>query len=184
MNTPLIPPEYESILRIGVILILIYGFYFIFRPSKKITLEKLSKTVYAPHKFAHFISYSSLLVFVFFAVLPFSFPEVEVGDFLIFMPVSLVFLTLTVLTLLKLKSSRIELLDKELYTKYGRKVNMIPYDEIIDAYYLQGHLHIVTTEKNRKGKPKHKLIPAIFEDMGALIENINRRACGGRCNVP
>ena len=111
-------------------------------------------------------------------------PDLDLEKLLLPIFFWVVFTVLFACGLLKLKNSRIELLDKELYTKYGRKVNMIPYDEIIGAYYLQGHLHIVTTEKNRKGKPKHKLIPAIFEDMGALIENINRRACGGRCNVP
>jgi hypothetical protein len=179
MDTPLIDPKYEPFLRAALITLLVFGFYAFFKPSSKFTRDTLSKSLYKPHRNWWYLCYIFLLMIVGLSFgIALGSPKFAFNFDSLVIPVVFfsIFFTVFVLGLKKLRSSHIELLEGELHTKYGRKENRIPYDQILDAYYHQGYLHIVLTEKNRKGMHKEKMIPAIFEDMGALIENIRQRA--------
>lgn len=181
MDIPLIDPKYEPFLRAALITLLVFGFYAFFKPSIKFTRDTLSKRFYKPHRNWWYLCYVGLLMLVVLSVgIALGSPNFAIDFDSLVIPVVFfsIFFAMFLLSIRKLSSSYIKLLDNELHTKYGRKENLIPYDQIIDAYYHYGYLHIVLVEKNRKGMHKEKLIPAIFENMGALIENIRQRSCG------
>jgi hypothetical protein len=183
MDASLIDPKYEPMLRAAVITLLVFGFYALFRPSSRFSTDALDKRVYRPSIYAKFIGYTGYLVVGFFVYLPFSFPKTESADFLLFGSIALIFGVITQISINKLKTSFIEVLDDELHTKYGRKENRIPYNQIIDAYCHYGYLHVVLLEKNRHGMHKEKRIPAIFANQGALLENIRQRAIGAAVHI-
>lgn len=179
MDTPLIDPKYEPVLRAAVITVLVFGLYAIFKPSSKFTQETLNKRVYKPHRNWWYMSYAFLLMLVSISVgliASRSNFSINLDSLLIPFVFFGVFFVIFFLSILKLRSSFIKILEDELYTKYGRKENRIPYDQIIDAYYHYGYLHIVLQEKNRHGMHKEKRIPAIFANQGALLENIRQCA--------